>query len=132
MRVDCARYEVEAKGRASAQRPKFQARMILAVGFLVRIVGMDQHDLPADTARQRSSLEVDRVTKRFDGLLDPAAGLRPYIGLVVEHPRNGDPGDSGSLRDIVDRQIALAHARNLAMVRRGSNLLDNKAFRSCI
>jgi len=79
-------------------------------------MSMDQHDLPARSARKCPRLPIDGIAKRLDRPLHSLTRRRPDIRSVIENPRDRDPRHSGGFGNIVDCGIALRHARKLAIV----------------
>jgi hypothetical protein len=63
---------------------------------------VNQHDLPAGSARKRARLLVDLISQLLDRTPNPFAGLRPHILTVVEDSRYRHPCDAGRLGDIVN------------------------------
>lgn len=90
--------------------------MVIAVRLAFRIVRVNEHDLTAGPAGQRPRLLVHRIAERVDGSPHPLARFGPHIVTVVEDSRHSDSSDARRFGHVVDRRIAPAHARSLAML----------------
>ena len=121
IRVDRSRDEVEPERRAGTQRSKLKTRMIIAVGLALEVVGVDQQNRSACSARQCARLLIDRIAKRLDRPANLFTRLGPNILLVVQHARDGNSCYTSRLRDIVDGRLARTHARKVTSVRCGRN-----------
>ena len=88
--------------------------MIVAVRLALGIVRVDQKDRPVGSAGKGARLRIDGISKRLDRAPHFFARLRPDALLVVQNARDGDSGDPGSPRNVVNGGPANAHARRLA------------------
>ena len=88
--------------------------MIVTVGLALGIVEMDQHDLPARPAGERSRLLIDRIAKGLDRSPHALPRFRANIRAVVEDSRDRNASNASGLGDIVNGCVAL-HARRLAI-----------------
>src|SRR6185369_13289420 len=98
IRVDRSRDEIEAERRAGTQRSKLKTRMIIAVGLALEVVGVDQQNRSACSARQCARLLIDRIAKRLDRLANLFTRLGPNILFVVQHARDGNSCNTSRLR----------------------------------